>query len=76
MGKRCLYFFSTVLDRILFILAGNDNIYESLDEFEIRLHLTTDFRGNRQGLKKLMILLFLVCYLSDPFLICRYQGHA
>ena len=26
MGKRCLHFFSAVLDRILFILAGNDNI--------------------------------------------------
>ena len=24
----------------------------------------------------LMILLFLVCCLFDPFLICRYQGHA
>ena len=30
--KRCLQFFSAVLDRILFMLVGNDNIHESLDE--------------------------------------------
>ena len=47
MGKRCLHFFSAVLDRILFILAGNDNIHESLDEFEIRPDPTTGFHGNR-----------------------------
>ena len=47
MGKRCLHFFLAVLDRILFILAGNDNIHESLDEFEILLDLTTGFHGNR-----------------------------
>ena len=40
-------FFSAVLDWILFILAGNDNIHESLDEFEIWLDLTTGFHGNR-----------------------------
>ena len=32
---------------ILFILACNDNIHESLDEFEIRLDPTTGFHGNR-----------------------------
>ena len=32
MGKGCFHFFSAVLDRILFILAGNDNINESLGE--------------------------------------------
>ena len=47
MGKRCLHVFSAVLDQILFILAGNDNIHESLDEFEILLDLTTGFHGNR-----------------------------
>ena len=51
MGKGCLHFFSAVLDWILFILAGNDNIHESLDEFEIWLDLTTGFHGNRYGLK-------------------------
>ena len=47
MGKQCLHFFSAVLDRILFILAGNDNIHKSLDEFEILLDLTTVFHGHR-----------------------------
>ena len=32
---------------ILFILAGNDNIHETLDEFEIRLDPNTGFHGNR-----------------------------
>ena len=62
MGKRCLHFFSAVLNLILFILACNDNIHESLDEFEICLDLNTGFHGNR-----LMILLCLVCCLFDPF---------
>ena len=47
MGKRCLHFFSAVFDRILFILAVNDNIHESLDEFVIWLDLATGFHGNR-----------------------------
>ena len=47
MGKGCLHFFSAVLDQILFILAVNDNMHESLDEFEIWLDLTTGFHGNR-----------------------------
>ena len=46
MRKQCLHFFSAVLDLILFILAGNDNIHESLDGFEICLALTTGFHGN------------------------------
>ena len=46
MGKGCLHFFSAVLDRIFFILAGNDNIHESLDEFEIWLDLAIGFHGN------------------------------
>ena len=40
-------FFSAFLDRILFILAGNDNIHERLDEFEIRSVPTTGFHGDR-----------------------------
>ena len=44
MGKRCLLFFFAVLDRILFVLAGNDNIHESLDEFEIQSNLIRDHR--------------------------------
>ena len=46
MRKQCLHFFSAVLDLILFILAGNNNIHESLDGFEICLNLTTSFHGN------------------------------
>ena len=47
MRKQCLHFFSAVLDLILFILAGNDNIHESLDGFEICLDLTTGYHSNR-----------------------------
>ena len=46
MRKQCIHFFSAVLDLILFILAGNDNMHESLDGFEICLDLTTGFHGN------------------------------
>ena len=44
MGKRCCHFFSVVLDGILFILTGNDDIHKSFDEFEIRPDPTTDHR--------------------------------
>ena len=47
MGKTMSLLFSAILDRISFILAGNDNIHESLDEYEIRSDLTTGFHGNR-----------------------------
>ena len=46
MGKM-ISTFSAFLDRILFILAGNDKIQESLDEFEIRPDPTAGFHGNR-----------------------------
>ena len=46
MRKQCLHFFSAVLDLILFILAGNNKIHESLDGIEICLDLTTGFHGN------------------------------
>ena len=45
--KGCLHFFSAVLDRILLILARNDYIHESLDEFEIQPDSTTVFHGSR-----------------------------
>ena len=41
MGKRRHHVFSNVFDRILFILAGNDDMHESLDEFEIWPDSTT-----------------------------------
>ena len=34
-AQRCCHFFSAILEQILFILAGNDDIHKSLDEFEI-----------------------------------------
>ena len=34
-GRRCCPFFSVVLHPIHFMLAGNDDIHESLEEFEI-----------------------------------------
>ena len=46
-GKRCCLFFLAVFDRIHFILAGNDDIHKSLDEFESWPDPTTGFHGNR-----------------------------
>ena len=34
---------------ILFILAGNEDMHRSLDEFEIRPDPTTGFHGNRKS---------------------------
>ena len=45
--KRCHHIFSNVFDRIHFILAGNDDIHKSLNEFKIRRGPTTGFHGNR-----------------------------
>ena len=42
MKKRCLHFFSAVFHLFLFILAGNDDKHESLDELEFRPDWTTD----------------------------------
>ena len=52
-----------VLDQILFILAGNNDIHESVDEIELLPDLTIDHRISCPlGSKKSMFLLFLVCY--------------
>ena len=37
----------TLVYQILFILAGNEDMHKSLDEFEIRPDRTTGFHGNR-----------------------------
>ena len=42
MEKTCLHFFPAVFHPILFILAGNDDMHESSDEFEFRPARTTD----------------------------------
>ena len=65
------HFFLAVLDQIHFILAGNDDIHESLDEFEIWPDPTTGFYSNRKGYNgKTVLPLFLGCLLSDPFHTC------
>ena len=44
MGKkRRHHVFSSAFDRILFILAANDDMHEGLDEFEIWPDSTTDY---------------------------------
>ena len=43
MGKLRHHVFSNAFDRILFILAGNDDVHESLDEFEIWPDSTADY---------------------------------
>ena len=43
VGKTTSSHFSNVFDRIHFILAGNDDIHKSLNEFEIRRDPTMDY---------------------------------
>ena len=43
MEKRRHQAFSNVFDRILFIIAGNNHMHESLDEFEIWPDLTMEY---------------------------------
>ena len=42
LEKRCYHIFSKVFDRIHFILAGDDDIHKSLNEFEIWRDPTMD----------------------------------
>ena len=41
------HIFSAIFHLIPFILAGNEDMHRSLDEFEIRTDPTTGFHGNR-----------------------------
>ena len=43
MGKTASSRFLECFDRIFFILAGNDDMHESLDEFQIWPDSTTDY---------------------------------
>ena len=43
MGKRRHHVFLNAFDQILCILAGNDDMHESFDEFEIWPDSTTDY---------------------------------
>ena len=58
------------LDQILFILAGNDKIHESLDEFEIRPDPTAGFHDNRVMMGKTVSPLFLSYFSSVTFHTC------
>ena len=44
MGKTASLGFLECFDQILFILAGNDDMHEILDEFEIWPDSTKDYR--------------------------------
>ena len=46
MGKR-YHIFSAIFDWIFFIYTGNEDMYRSLNEFEIQPDATTGFHGNR-----------------------------
>ena len=43
LKNRRNHFFSVAIDPILFKLAGNEDMYNILDEFEFRPDLTTDY---------------------------------
>ena len=43
VGKRCHQVFSNIFDRTPFILAGNDDIHKSLNEFKIWRDPTMDY---------------------------------
>ena len=47
MEKMTSSHFLRYFSLILFILAGNEDMHKSLDEFEIRPDPTTGFHGNR-----------------------------
>ena len=58
---------SAFLDRILFILAGNDYILESLDEFEIQPDSTSGYHGNRVMMGKTVSPLFFRLFFIRSF---------
>ena len=43
IGKTASPSFLSCFDQIIFILAGNDDIRENLDQFEIRPNSNTDY---------------------------------
>ena len=71
MGKTMSPLFLGFFDRILFILAGNDNIHESLNEFEIWPDPTTGFHGNIQGYDRKKTV--TVSTFSRLFYICPFH---
>ena len=53
VGKTASSRFSNIFDRIHNILAGNDDIHKSLNEFEIRRDRTMDYGTAIELLKKI-----------------------
>ena len=69
--KRSHHVFLAVFDRILFILAGNEDIRKSLYEFEFRTDPTTDYGVSCPWTsKKSMLSRNLRWYWSDLFQTC------
>ena len=61
--KMVCHFFSVVLDGILFILTGNDDVHKRLNEFEIQPDPTTDHIASCPlASKKFMFTFFLALY--------------
>ena len=59
-----------MFDHILFILAGNDDIHKSLDEFEIWPDTTTgSLATDRVIMEKTALPLFLDCFYSILFML-------
>ena len=78
VGKRRHHVFSNIFDRLRFILAGNDDIHKSLNEFETRRDRTIDYGvGCPSASEKFPLIMekmtshFLCYFSSDPFHTCR-----
>ena len=69
--KQSHYVFSAVFDRILFILACNEDIHKSLYEFEFRTDPTTDYGVSCPSASKKWMSSHNLCwYWSDLFQTC------
>ena len=69
--KQSHYVFSVVFDRILFILACNEDIHKSLYEFEFRTDPTTDYGVSCPSASKKWMSSHNLCwYWSDLFQTC------
>ena len=55
MGKTMSSHFLRNFDWILFIFAGNEDMYKSLNESKIRPDATTGFHGNHRGIMEKML---------------------
>ena len=71
MGKNDVATFHSFFHPILFILAGNDDMHESLEEFKIRPDSTTDGRKN---LHRLILGKFGAATFSRLFLIGSFSS--